>query len=85
MGVAARVIIPAMLPTFPQVGRICDVTETQQRTTRPRRKLTADESQRWETELLSRLGVVGPLPTALRVRGLLVALVAGLLAFFTRF
>lgn len=61
------------------------MTETQQRTTRPRRKLTADESQRWETELLSRLGVVGPLPTALRVRGLLVALVAGLLAFFTRF
>lgn len=74
-----------MLPTFPQVGRICDVTETPQQTARPRRKLTAGESQRWETELLSRLGVVGPLPTALRIRGFLVALVAGLLAFFTRF
>ena len=47
--------------------------------------LTPAESARWESELRGRLGVAGRLPRRLARRGWIAALVAGVVAFVTRF
>ena len=53
----------------------------------PKRTLTLSPARAdaWETELRGRLGVVGRLPHTLAVQGWIAALIAGFIAFVTRF
>lgn len=46
---------------------------------------TSEDAARWAAELRARLGVAGRLPTALARRGWIAALIAGVVAFVTRF